>query len=460
MANNALQIVLNSGSFVDDVQTTAMGSNTDFFAHRDQEFGVHKAGLINQFSAAKASLASSGHSTGFARVALRPAALAKSHRPTRSILKPDALPVCGVSDFGELLVEFTTGAVDDVIRSIEKAEPETRLKSDKSGKAKPSPSRIRSEVGAISQVTPYGASDRRQFSLDEAIAWLSDPRSGRCFLIQMFVPVPELARSESGRRVKGFADFQRRLKVIDDSLVLAEVTDWWSERGFLRLSMGKGDLIAPAELFRRVLSVLEDEPFVRKIWLPSIIEPTDHSVVEISHSGDHHFEAPVSDSSYPIVGIIDTGIAAIDPLEPWIVGRTAAGDPASQDASHGTFIGALISDAQRLNGHAEAAESPCKIYDLGLHITEAQGYAEAYPNGFMDFLEQLDFEIESAVAAGARVLTCPLWFMNSYGTTCIARLQLALMPSQTSMTLYLYCQQETFLNGSFVLIGQITRIRP
>jgi hypothetical protein len=408
VANNPIQIVLNSGSFVDDIQTNPGGSNMDFFAERDDDFGVHKTELISQFSAARASIASSGRATGFARVALRPAALAKSHRPTQSLLKPDVVPVCGVSDFGELLVEFTADTMDSVIRNIASAEPETRLKSDKHGKVKPSPSRLRSEVGAISKIIPYGASDRRQFSLDEAIAWLSNPRSGQYFLIQMFVPVAELGRDESSRRTREFVEFQRRLQRIDQSLVLAGVTDWWSERGFLRLSMGTVTSQSSAEVFRKVLGVIEDEPFVRKIWLPPIIEPTQSTIAEAQLADHPTFEEPINGASYPVVGVIDTGISPIKALNPWVIGRTTAGDPASQDTSHGTFIGALISDAQTLNEHAEAAESPCKLYDLGLHITDGQEYADAYPNGFMDFLEQLDFELEAAVEAGARVFNMSL----------------------------------------------------
>jgi hypothetical protein len=416
--NNPIQIVLNSGSFVDDIQVNPGGSNTDFFGERDKEFGDHKAELIRQFSGVRASLASTGRTTGFARVALRTTALAKSHRPTQSLLKPEMTPICGVSDFGELLVEVTTGAMDSIIRNVEHAEPETRLKADKNGKLKASPSRLRSEVGAISTVVPYDASDRRKFSLEEAVAWLRNPRSGQYFLIQMFVAIEDLKGDRSSRRAKEFADFKRRLKSIDSTLVLEEVTSWWSERGFLRLTMAepwpdptagiKRGLDPDAGIIRRVLEVVEGEPFVRRVWLPPIIEPTHSGIAEDQPLDQHLFAAPVSGGSYPVVGVIDTGVAQIPALDPWIVGRSAAGDPVSQDTSHGTFVGALVADAQTLNQHAELAESPCKIYDLGLHITDGQGYAEAYPNGFMDFLEQLDFEIEAAVEAGVRVFNMSL----------------------------------------------------
>lgn len=154
MAHNPIQIVLNSGNFVDDQQINPGGSKTDFYAERDEQFAVHKADLISQFAATKASIASSGRSAGFARVELRTAALAKSHRPTQILLKADATPIQGVSDFGELLVELTPAAVDTVINNVSKAEPETRRKLDRNGKLKPNPSRLRSEVGAVAKVTP------------------------------------------------------------------------------------------------------------------------------------------------------------------------------------------------------------------------------------------------------------------------------------------------------------------
>jgi hypothetical protein len=406
MANNPIQIVLNSGSFVDDVKVNPGGQNTDFFAGRDGDFAAHKAGLINQFSAAKASLASSGRSTGIARVSLRTAAFAKSHRPTQSVLKPDVVPICGVSDFGELLIEFTPSALDAVIGKIGSAEPDTNLKLDKNGKAKANPSRTRSEVGAISKVVPYGPSDRRQFSVDEAIEWLRNPRSGQYFLIQMFVPTNEPAQDETRRRAEELSVFRRRLRAIDPSLVLSEAPPWWSERGFLRLSMEEIDF--RPELFRSVLDVVENEPFVRKIWLPSIIKPTRTSPVDAGSAELHALPIPSNGANYPVVGVVDTGVASIAALDPWVVGRTAMGDPTSQDTSHGTFIGALIAASQTLNTHAETAESSCKVYDLGLHVTDEQEYLQTYPNSFMDFLEQLDFEIVSAVAAGVRVFNMSL----------------------------------------------------
>ncbi|ALO68176.1 hypothetical protein AS189_18825 [Arthrobacter alpinus] len=406
MANNPIQIVLNSGSFVDDVKVNPGGQNTDFFAERDVDFAAHKTGLITQFSAAKASLASSGRSTGIARVSLRTAAFAKSHRPTQSVLKPDVVPICGVSDFGELLIEFTPSALDAVIGKIGSAEPDTNLKLDKYGKVKANPSRTRSEVGAISKVTPYGPRDRRQFSVGEAIEWLRNPRSGQYFLIQMFVPTNESGQGEIRRRAEEIAVFKRSLRAIDPSLVLSEGPLWWSERGFLRLSMEKINF--RPELFRSVLDVLENEPFVRKIWLPSIIKPTRTTSADAGSEECDAFPIPTNGGSYPVVGIVDTGIASIPELAPWVVGRTAMGDPATQDTSHGTFIGALIADSQTLNTHAEAAESPCKVYDLGLHVTDEQEYLQTYPNSFMDFLEQLDFEIVSAVAAGVRVFNMSL----------------------------------------------------
>ncbi len=407
MANNPIQIVLNSGSFVDYVQTNPGGSKTDFYAQRDQEFAAHKADLINQFSAARASIASSGRTAGFARVALRTAALAKSHRPTQNLLKPDVAPVCGVSDFGELLVELTADAVDVVIGSVANAEPETRLKADKHGKIKPNPTRLRSEVGAVSMVTPYGASDRRHFSLDEAIRWLSNPRSGGYFLIQMFVPVEGLHRAGGGRRAREIAEFQRRIHDIEPSLHLSEANEWWSEKGFLQLNMS--DLAGSTpDVFRKVIAVMEEEPYVRRIWLPPIIEPTRSTSTEFEASGLPWLDGPRTDATYPVIGVVDTGIASIEALKPWIAGQTAAGDPELQDTSHGTFIGGLVADAQYLNAYPEAAESPCKIFDLGLHITDAEECKEAYPNGFMDFLEQLDFEIEAAVRSGVRVFNMSL----------------------------------------------------
>lgn len=406
MANNPVQIVLNSGAFVDDIKLNPGGQNKDFFAGRDGDFAIHRAGLINQLSSAKASLASAGRSTGIARVTLNKAALAKSHRPTQSVLKPDVVPICGVSDFGELLIEFTPSSLDAVIEKIESAEPTTNLKLDRDGKYKAAPSRTRSEVGAISKVVPYGPSDRRQFSVGQAIEWLRRPRSGQYLLIQMFVPTDEPSHGEMRRRAEDMAALRRKLRRIDSSLLLSESPSWWTERGFLKLDMGELDF--RADVFGEVLDALDNEPFVRKIWLPSIIKPTRSALTNATSGVIHALPTPNGLANYPVVGVVDTGIASIPSLDPWVVGRTSMGDPASQDTSHGTFIGALIADSQTLNKHAEIAEPSCMVYDLGLHVTDEVEYQDAYPNSFMDFLEQLDFETVSAVAAGVRVFNMSL----------------------------------------------------
>lgn len=57
-------------------------------------------------------------------------------------------------------------------------------------KETPNPSRIRSEIGAIDHISQHSRSDKRKFSVVEAIEWLSDPRSGGAYIVELFENPP------------------------------------------------------------------------------------------------------------------------------------------------------------------------------------------------------------------------------------------------------------------------------
>lgn len=73
------------------------------------------------------------------------------------------------------------------------------------GKEVPNPSAQKSEAGAIERIELYGASDKRKFSVEEAVAWLSNPMTGSGYEVKLFDVVP--TRSEWDR----LDDSHRRL---------------------------------------------------------------------------------------------------------------------------------------------------------------------------------------------------------------------------------------------------------
>jgi serine protease AprX len=75
---------------------------------------------------------------------------------------------------------------------------------------------------------------------------------------------------------------------------------------------------------------------------------------------------PTQDTDYPVVGIIDSGVAPDAPLlSPWIhAARNYVAD-ADADTRHGTFVAGLIAAARPLDhGAQEFPDSPCKILDV------------------------------------------------------------------------------------------------
>lgn len=98
--------------------------------------------------------------------------------------------------------------------------------------------------------------------------------------------------------------------------------------------------------------------------------PTYYSVrtaaTPVRAADPNDFPSPLNDVTYPIVGLVDSGIAPDDPfLAPWVVAREAHVPESLRDYSHGTFVGGLIANARSLNHNDDRFPSCCaKIVDI------------------------------------------------------------------------------------------------
>src|SRR5690606_2975837 len=190
MTNSPVQIVLNSDDFIQALENTGSGLNKDFFAGNDTDFITHRENLHHQLNEIKKmQIKSSYAKTSYAKVTLKREALAKSHRPTSQIFKSDIAPVIGAGDLGELFVVLTPKSIDRINNKIRQAETETKYR-EKNGKIEANPSRLRSEIGAIEEISLYDASDRRKFSVREAVQWLSNPQTGGFYMVELFETPP------------------------------------------------------------------------------------------------------------------------------------------------------------------------------------------------------------------------------------------------------------------------------
>ena len=339
---NPVQIILNPENFNERREAGGGGSRRDFFAKRDTEFKLHKHHLISQLHAIASDLESAQWTDiGYVKVVLRREAWAKSHRPQNALFKPSVTPTVGGGDLGVMIIEASPSSLLSVADILRRAEDETRWKYDESqDRDVPFPTPIRSEAGAIERIELFGKSDRRDFSLRDAIEWLSDPATGGSYEVELFDTPPPHGTMDSltdGRR-RMFQSFRNGLNALKHGLTVERRTTPARSHALLTLRIHQSDAapniqlnpsrgfagrrdITPfdpsEERHRNLLRFLDTHPLVRSVSLPGIVARSTGESVRI---------LPVAPTlpqrkagvSYPRIGIIDGGLGPT--LSNWIMG--------------------------------------------------------------------------------------------------------------------------------------------
>ena len=194
-----VQIILNADNFVTDRDAAGGGgAKKDFFLDRNREFTQHKTALAQQLEASAAEIdrqAPHYGAIGVVKVILRREAWAKTHRPRLALFKPALGRVVGGLDLGEMLVEMTPASLRRVAAEVLRAEERIEYRENKrTGKLEPWPTQLRSEVGAIERIELYGAGDRRRFSVEQAVSWLSNPLTGSAYQVELFDTPPPIVQ--------------------------------------------------------------------------------------------------------------------------------------------------------------------------------------------------------------------------------------------------------------------------
>jgi len=85
-------------------------------------------------------------------------------------------------------------------------------------------------------------------------------------------------------------------------------------------------------------------------------------------------KTPETDVTYPLVGIVDTGIQKIPPISPWINGETQCPKWDEEDISkdHGTMVASIILYGDDLCGEKRTGAEPCIIRDCVVHSRNLQ----------------------------------------------------------------------------------------
>lgn len=408
MPNNPVQVVLDTKSYFVAPDPGRAGPSKDFFEDRDKEFVEHREKLRRQVTSISTAFERSNLSEGVVKVSLNHEAWAKSHRPHRALFPSDKRPCVGASQIGELYYYVTKGGVAELEQEITAAETETRRRvSEKSGKEYAAPSPQRSDVGAIQSIELPSAADKQNFSVEEAVRWLEDPRTSGAYFVELFslrpTTFPEFivdyigrvvgnlikAAQEHGLSVETFdvdikgGDTHRPTGVVGVRLLDSE----HKERASFNRSV---------DAHARLLAVLGANPYVKRILLPPIIVAANLFASTVEPESATSLPTKRAGVAYPKVGIIDGGLGGH--LTDWRLGGHTIVAPEHQDPAHGSFIAGLLVGGQSLNGAAVCGEvDGCEVFDIGILPDPDQRVFEAYyPNGVVDFLTELDNGVETA----------------------------------------------------------------
>ncbi len=431
MPNSPIQIVLNSNDFIEIWDREGGGERKDFYEGDDRSFAIHQSKLAKQINSLKPKKKDNQYSNiSYAKIILKQSALAKTHRPTTSLFKPSVAPVVGAGDLGELFVELQPDSIGKLEEKILEAEAETRWKEKKSGKVVASPSTIRSEVGAIDEIKPYSAIDKRKFSIDEAINWLSDKRTGGTYIVELFQDLPARQNWDnlSTEKYKLFKSFNDGLMKFKRGLTVNRILDGEKSSPLIAIRLEKSQSSATVRLLpirilikkqkvvnkidldkdrhTELIKFLDEHPLVKKIILPPIISKSAQSKDSSKIGTKLKIPTVVQNRSYPKIAIVDGGISKV--LDDWMEDRYGFLDADDRDEYHGTFIGGLLVSGNTLNGVGVCKEvDGCKIIDLD--ILPKESVWEYYFQEPLQFFTELDYAVkEMKVRTGVKIFNFSL----------------------------------------------------
>ena len=399
-----IQVFLDTRRFIDLEEPQPFGGGSkDFFKDNDRGFREHKLRLRGRIEGVAQSLRRQRQPAGFLKVRQREEALAKSHRPLGHLFSPgNRFALVGADGVGELLFQATPAALDRLARIIEeKAEETPRLvENRRTGAIEARASGYRSELGGIDDIRLHETPDRLGFSAEEAVRWMAQPNVIGGYIVELFRPnrgagfdavdqlIAQLQQGlqglSGGMLVRPLLPSVPTARFGEPSLTLSVQLTADPSRRLIDLpflpdgrSAEMAEATLPVEMrgqradltvtrHSELLAFLSEQALVRSIELPPVLEtaPMHGDSQPMATS----VPAPVSGVDYPVVAIVDGGVANNAPLGGWKVGDAGLVPPSDRDESHGTFIAGLVSAGGTLNPHlsGEIEAGGCKFYDIDL----------------------------------------------------------------------------------------------
>ncbi|MEA9427284.1 S8 family peptidase [Aeromonas caviae] len=413
MANNPVQVVLQTDQYMKLPEGGGGGGAKDFYEDRDEEFKRHKQQLLKQVESIRTVLSRTGsRQVGYVKVRLQSNALAKSHRPVDALFKPKSLPLVGSGALGELYFEVTPDTLESVAVAISSAEDKV-TKRDKQDKLKASSAR--SETGAIEEIALPSQQDKRMFSLDGAAEHFKKWPGARYFTVELFVDEASL-RDDDRKRSAALIElrkFRRELEGLSRHLRIWSSGDEWRDLHITTVQIPTSVVRSPrfSETLKTVVEFLDNSPLVRHYALGAVMtrgQQSMRAITTTSLASKAALPQPQPGVLYPVVGIVDAGISRDKAISSWCTGSLDYMREPDVDRDHGTFIAGLLVNGAALNPNQHIEQDPCKFFDYDLFTEDDEKFEDNFQQGFIDMMRQLDDELSQFKPEGMRVINLSL----------------------------------------------------
>lgn len=265
-----------------------------------------------------------------ARIVLKPKALAKSHRPA-DLFNKVTCPIIGAGDLGTLYVRAQP-------RGLRSLSQQLQQLTTKVGVA---------NISTIQEIKPFTATDAMGPNSDQLARRIRKRR--RSLKLRLF-------RHHDARLDDTV--YQAFIKKVRD-LNLPQPESVYYASGLqifrVRGADDQRDAIDSLAKFVGTQSLSTFPAYRIHRTAARALGPLDAS----------DFPPPVPGTTYPLVGIVDTGIDPTNTyLAPWVVAREENVPAGLRDHEHGTFVAGLVVHARRLNQHPKFPDVSSRIIDV------------------------------------------------------------------------------------------------
>ena len=233
-------------------------------------------------------------------VALESNATAKSHRPT-SLFNEQTCPFFGDEGFGRYLIQVTKGGLSELKKKVETVKTKSGVKA----------------LSTIKEIEVY----------HPKISKVADTREP--LIIRLFRYQDNSLNKAIDAKFEDLLSVHANfwVKHPSQNVCLYKVQDY--DDGF----------VAKLSEFSTVQSAVKAQNIT--------VQPMSEDSVESEHVLNND---PLPDTSYPIVGVVDSGVSQnCSPLNSWVIDRHNYVPEQYRDNSHGTFVSGLISNPTYFN---------------------------------------------------------------------------------------------------------------